>query len=103
MSSKLRLILTWNIRPGQEQEYSIYVNDRLAPGLMEIGLPPYDVYYTTYGDAPQIMVALNVSSLALLEKALKSPRWQALKQDLLQYVEDYQERVIKASGGDEFF
>ncbi len=103
MSSKLRLILTWNIRPGREQEYSMYVNDRLAPGLVEIGLPPHDVYYTTYGRVPQIMVVLEVPDRNHLQQALASVQWQTLKRELLHYIEDYQEKIVKASDGAGYF
>ncbi len=81
----------------------MFVNDRLAPGLVEIGLPPHDVYYTAYGDVPQIMVVLDVPDLATLQDVLASRRWQELKQELSQYIEDYQERVVKANGDGGFF
>ncbi len=103
MTSKLRLILTWNIRPGREQEYSMFVNDRLAPGLVEIGLPPHDVYYTAYGRVPQIMVVLDVMDEATLQQAMNSSQWQQLKQELLQYIEDYQERIVQADGDGGYF
>ncbi len=103
MTSKLRLILTWNIRPGREQEYSMFVNDRLAPGLVEIGLPPHDVYYTAYGRVPQIMVVLDVMDEATLQRAMNSSQWQQLKQELLQYIEDYQERIVRADGDGGYF
>ncbi len=103
MSSKLRLILTWNIRPGREQEYSMFVNDRLAPGLVEIGLPPHDVYYATYGHVPQIMVVLDVPSQSGLQQALTSSQWQTLKNELLEYIEDYQERVVKSNDDGGYF
>ena len=103
MSSKLRLILTWNIRPGREQEYSMFVNDRLAPGLVEIGLPPHDVYYATYGRVPQIMVVLEVPSQSGLQQALTSSQWQTLKHELLEYIEDYQERVVKSNDDGGYF
>ncbi len=103
MTSKLRLILTWNIRPGREQAYSMFVNDRLAPGLVEIGLPPHDVYYTAYGRVPQIMVVLDVMDEATLQRAMQSSQWQQLKQELLQYIENYQERIVRAHGDGGYF
>ena len=103
MSSKLRLILTWNIRPGREQEYSMFVNDRLAPGLVELGLPPHDVYYTTFGRVPQIMVVLDASDPHTLQRALSSPQWQELKQELLEYIEDYQEKIVKSEDDAGYF
>ena len=103
MSSKLRLILTWNIRPGREQEYSMFVNDRLAPGLVEIGLPPHDVYYTTYGKVPQIMVVLEIPDPDTLQQAMASEQWRTLKSELLQFIEDYQEKVVIANDDAGYF
>ena len=103
MTSKLRLILTWNIRPGREQEYSIFVNERLAPGLVELGLPPHDVYYTTYGHVPQIMVILEISRPGELESVMQSPKLEALKTELLHYIEDYQEKLVKTADDGSFF
>ncbi|MCO6449564.1 MAG: hypothetical protein J5I90_02135 [Caldilineales bacterium] len=96
---RLQMIMTWDIRPGREQEYSEYVNDRLAPGLVEIGLPPADVYYTAYGRVPQIMAVLDVEDEATLRKALRSRQWSELKRELLGFIENYGERVIRADGG----
>jgi hypothetical protein len=103
MTSKLRLILTWNIRPGREQEYSMFVNDRLAPGLVESGLPPHDVYNTTSGRGPQIMVVLEIPDPAVLQQAMQSTQWGALKRELLQYIEDYQEQVVKTDDDSGYF
>jgi len=64
-----QMILTWDIRPGREQEYSEFINNRFAPSLVEIGLPPSDVFYTAYGKAPQIMVILEVPNRTTLKKS----------------------------------
>jgi hypothetical protein len=103
MTSKLRLILTWNIRPGREQEYSMFINDRLAPGLVELGLPPHDVYYTAYGRVPQIVVVLDVPDLPSLQRVMASSQWRELKRELFQYIEDYEEKIVKAQGDGGFF
>jgi hypothetical protein len=103
MSSKLRFILTWNIRPGLEAEYSAFINDRLAPGLVELGLPPRDVYYATYGRVPQILVVLDVPTLPALQQALQSSQWQAIKKELLTFIEDYQEKVIQVDDDSSYF
>ncbi|RME47701.1 MAG: hypothetical protein D6791_05135 [Chloroflexi bacterium] len=91
-----KLIMTWDIRPGREQEYSAFINDRLAPGLVEIGLPPTDVFYTAYGRVPQIMAILDAADEETLRKAVRSRRWAELKRELLQLIENYHERIIRA-------
>jgi hypothetical protein len=90
------MIMTWDIRPGREQEYSEFINDRLAPGLVELGLPPSDVFFTTYGRVPQIMVILDVEDEAALQKATRQRKWANLKNDLLNYIENYREKVVRA-------
>ncbi|MCS7039400.1 MAG: NIPSNAP family protein [Anaerolineae bacterium] len=100
--ARLNLIMTWDIRPGREQEYSEFINERLAPGLVEIGLSPADVFYTAYGRVPQIMAILEVESAETLRRALRSRRWAELKAELLQYIENYKERVIRADSGNYF-
>ena len=97
-----QMILTWDIRPGHEQEYSEFINNRFAPSLVEIGLPPSDVFYTAYGKAPQIMVVLEVPNKTTLRKAMGSDRWTQMKEDLLDLIDNYSERVIAAETGSYF-
>lgn len=96
------MIMTWDIRPGREQEYSEFINDRLAPGLVEIGLPPSDVFYTAYGRVPQIMVILDVADEAALQKAMRLRKWVDLKGELLEYIENYREKVVHADSAGYF-
>lgn len=94
--------MTWDIRPGREQEYSEFINDKLAPGLVEIGIPPGDVFYTAYGRVPQIMAVLDVPDQETLRRALRSKRWAELKRSLLNLIENYQEKVIDSEQGNYF-
>jgi len=100
--TRLKMIMTWDIRPGREQEYSEFINDRLAPGLVELGLPPSDVFFTTYGRVPQIMVILDVADEAALQKATRQRKWANLKNDLLNYIENYREKVVRADSSGYF-
>ena len=100
--ARLQMIMTWDIRPGREQEYSEFINERFAPGLVEIGLPPSDVYYTAYGRVPQIMAVLDVPDRETFRRAIRSQRWADLKRDLLQLIENYEERVVETDRGGYF-
>jgi len=102
LKPRFHLILTWDIRPGREQKYSEFVNNRLAPGLVEMGLPPSDVFYTAYGNAPQIMVILDVPNQATLKKAIESERFADLKQALMELIDNYGERLVEAKTGSYF-
>ncbi len=100
--ARLKMIMTWDIRPGREQKYSEFINDRLAPGLVEIGLPPSDVFYTAYGSVPQIMAVLEIPDAETLRRAIRSQQWADLKRDLLNLIENYEERVVDAESSGYF-
>jgi hypothetical protein len=94
-----KLMMTWNIRPGREDEYFEFVARELGPGLMTLGVRPTDSWYTQYGEYPQILTGGVLEDLESLQRALGSDEWRQLKKKLLTYVTDYNQKVIRASGG----
>ena len=50
-----KLLMSWNIRPGREDEYFEFVVQEFGPTLMKLGVRPTDAWYTQYGDSPQIL------------------------------------------------
>lgn len=94
----VKLIMSWNIRPGREQPYFEFVVQEFAPGLLRLGLQTVEVLYTVHGDAPQIVTYVLAKDLDTLERTLRSPEWQKLQEKLLEYVTDYQYKVVPAKG-----
>ena len=95
----VKLLMTWDILPGQEQEYFEYVVREFIPGMQELGLQPKDAWYTYYGDHPQIMVSAVMDTLQALENVLDSDAWYELSQQLMDYVDDFNFKIIKSSSG----
>lgn len=98
-SVMIKLIMSWNIRSGLEDEYFEFVMEAFAPGLLELGIRPTDAWYTAYGNHPQILAGGVADDLKSLQKALASPEWRVLKLELLTYVTDYNQKTVRASGG----
>ena len=94
-----KLLLSWNIQPGREDEYFEFVVQEFGPGLIKIGVRPTDAWYTQYGDHPQILTGGVMEDLESLQRALASGEWRWLKKKLLTYVIDYSQKIIRASGG----
>ena len=94
----VKLIMSWNIRAGQEQPYFEFIVQEFAPGLMRLGLQTIEVLYTIHGDAPQIVTYVVAKDLETLQNTLRSSDWQALLDKLFQYVTDYQQKIVYASG-----
>ena len=95
----VKLLMTWDILPGREQEYFEFVVRDFIPGVQRLGLEPNDAWFTMYGDQPQIMASVQSSTINSLQGALPSPEWDDLTRQLLDYVEDFQYKIVPARPG----
>ncbi len=95
----VKLLMTWDIQPGREQEYFEFVVRDLIPGMQKLGLEPSDAWFTMYGEKPQIMTSAQMPNLGSLNKVLESPEWEDLRKMLLDYVEDFEYKIIPARTG----
>jgi hypothetical protein len=95
----VKLIMTWDILPGREQEYFEFVVRDFIPGMQKLGLEVSDAWFTMYGKHPQIMAAAQMSNLASLNRVLASDEWQELTRLLLDYVENFQHKIVSARAG----
>lgn len=95
----VKLLMTWDILPGREQEYFEFVVRDFIPGIQQMGMEPNDAWFTMYGTQPQIMVAAQVSTMSKLQNLLESGDWKTLTQNLLEYVENLNFKVVPARSG----
>lgn len=94
-----KLLLSWDILPGREQEYFEFVVREFIPGIQTLGLEPSDAWLTIYGDQPQILTGAHVSSLNSLNNIISSQEWDSMIAKLLDYVENLEIKTVKAKPG----
>jgi hypothetical protein len=95
----VKLLLTWDILPGREQEYFEFVVRDFIPGVQRMGMEPSDAWFTMYGSQPQILAAMQMASFGSLQRVLESGDWKDLTQRLLDYVENFQYKIVQARAG----
>ena len=95
----VKLLLSWDILPGREQDYFEFVVQEWIPKVQNLGLEPTDAWFTVYGDQPQILASANVKNLNTLRQALSSSEWDTLTTRLLDYVENLQVKTVYAKPG----
>ena len=95
----VKLLMTWDILPGREQDYFEFVVRDFIPGVQRLGMEVSDAWFTMYGDQPQILAAAQISNINSLQNILDSPEWQDLTQQLLDYVENLDYKVVQARSG----
>lgn len=95
----VKLLMTWDIKSGHDQEYFEFMVREWLPGLQRLGLEPSDNWLTMYGNASQIMMGVLAGNLKAMRQTLDTEDWGALKSQLLTLVDNYEQKIIKATGG----
>ena len=95
----VKLLMNWDILPGREQEYFEFVVRDFIPAMQRLGMEPSDAWFTMYGDEPQIMVSAQMPSASSLQRILASEDWKSLTQQLLDYVENFEYKIVQARSG----
>jgi hypothetical protein len=95
----VKLLMTWDILPGKEQEYFEFVVRELVPGMQRLGIQPTEAWLTTFGERPQILTGGITEDLKSMRSALGTPEWRTLRDRLGEFVSNFDLKVVKASGG----
>jgi hypothetical protein len=100
--NNFKLIMTWDIAPEREQEYFEFVVREFIPGVQRLGFELTDAWATIYGNQPQIMVGATLDSLSKVQQVLISSEWQSLNNQLQDFVQNYQQKIVEAQRGFQF-
>ncbi len=95
----VKILMTWDIKPGREQEYFEFMVREWVPGIQRLGIEPTDAWYTQHGNSPQILSGGTARDLGAMRKILSTDDWHSLKEQLLGFVDNYQERLVRARSG----
>lgn len=95
----MKLLLSWDIKPGRDQEYFEFMVREFAPGLTRLGLTPTEAWFAVYGDCPQILMEGVANDLSTIQDMLNSTEWTELHGKLRAYVNNYQHKIVRASAG----
>lgn len=98
----VKVILTWNIKPGHEQDYFAYVLREYLPGINKLGMEVTDAWATVFGDQPQVLLGAVVPTQVKAHQIVESDQWQDLTDVLMDYVDDFEIKLTPHKGGFQF-
>jgi hypothetical protein len=98
----VKVIMSWDIVQGREQEYFEFVVRSFMPGVQKLGMALSDAWVTIYGEHPQILVGAVVPGLEKAQEIITSEEWFHLNDKLLDYVENYELKLAPLQGGFQF-
>ncbi|NPV67344.1 MAG: hypothetical protein HPY64_09400 [Anaerolineae bacterium] len=94
-----KLMMSWDIKPGLDQQYFEFVVREWVPGITRLGMQPREAWYTVYGDCPQISTSIVTDDLRRLRDVLSGEDWAKLHSRLLEFVHNYRQKIVRASAG----
>lgn len=94
----VKLLMSWDIRPGQETEYFEFVVREFAPGIMRLGIQPTEAWYTVYGNGPQILTGGVAEDLKTMQQILVTEEWKELLEKLMAFVTNFRHKIVEATG-----
>jgi hypothetical protein len=98
----VKLLMNWDIKPGRDQEYFEFVVRDWVPTIQKLGLKPTGAWYTIYSrskDQPQIMTEGIAEDIDEMREILESPEWHTLHERLNEFVSNYTQKIVRATGG----
>ncbi|MCJ7700085.1 MAG: hypothetical protein MUO62_00745 [Anaerolineales bacterium] len=95
----VKLLMTWDIIPGREQDYFEFVVREFIPEIQHLGLEPSDAWVTVYGRQPQILTSAKIHNQESLNAILDSAEWDKLLSRLNEYVENLAFKTVRTRPG----
>ncbi|MCI0394021.1 MAG: hypothetical protein L0332_04830 [Chloroflexi bacterium] len=94
-NSGLKLLLSYNIRSEVTQEYYEFVLGRYVPIMQAMGLEMSEAWHTAYGEYPNRLIGFVARERDTMLKVLSNETWEALNEQLAQYVTDFSYKVVQ--------
>jgi hypothetical protein len=94
-----KLLMRWDVRPETESEYFEFLVHEFIPGLNKLGISDIQVWYTQYGDCEQKLASGIANTRERMQDALNSQTWEQLNDRLQEFVDNFSQKVIPATGG----
>jgi hypothetical protein len=92
----VKLLMTWDILPGKEQEYFEYHIREFIPALENIGLSLNEAWITVYGKGPKLAAEAVLENLDKAMNLINSSGWDDLSMQLEDFAENFEYKVIPA-------
>lgn len=90
-----KVVISYDMQKGKEQECQDYLVNKLAPGLARMGFQFSDVWYTVWGSSPEILGGGEVESLDKAREIFESTAWTRLSAGMDDLADNFKVRVVR--------
>lgn len=92
--------ITYDMREGREQECQDYLVNKLAPGLAKLGFRVSDVWYTVWGNSPQITGGGEMEDLDKIRSIFSSREWGNLAAGIEELSTNFRVQVTRGKNSE---
>lgn len=91
----VKVTISYDMLEGKEQECQEFLVNRMAPALSELGFQVADVWYTVWGNSPQILSGGEVDTVEDALRIFESTEWTSITDDIEALTENFQVRFLR--------
>lgn len=95
----VKLLMSWDILPGREEDYFEFHIRKFVPALEGLGVALSEAWLTVYGEQPRLLAEALISNLSSAKKVLDSSAWDDLGIQMDEMVENFDYKLINARSG----
>ena len=102
MSEPFKLLLTYDVRQEQMQEYYRFMLGRYVPVMQAMGLEMSEAWHTAYGDFPGRLVGFVARDRHTMDELLENDSWHSLNEELQRFVINLEYKLVPYREGFQF-
>ncbi len=102
MSEPYKLLLAYDIKKDQMQEYYRFMLGRYVPVMQAMGLEMSEAWHTAYGDFPDRLVGFVARDRQTVDELLENDSWHSLNEELRRFVTNLDYKLIAYREGFQF-
>jgi hypothetical protein len=101
-TNPMKLLLSYDVKPDQLQEYYQFVLGRYIPQVQAMGLEVSEAWHTGYGDWPNRLIGFISRDKQTMNSLLNNQEWADLNDQLEEFVTGFTYKVVPYREGFQF-
>lgn len=91
----VKVTISYDMLEGKEQECQEYLVNRMAPVLSELGFQVADVWYTVWGNSPQILSGGELETMDDARRIFESSEWVEIVDNIDELTNNFQVKFLR--------
>lgn len=99
MPASIKLLMSWDILPGREEDYFEFHIRKFVPALEGLGVALSEAWLTVYGDRPRLLAEALIPNIDSARNVVDSHAWTDLGTEMADMVENFDYKLVPAKPG----